>query len=95
MDAIALSVKTGHPTVGIPGANSWKPHYTRILDDYDTVILLADGDKAGSDFGKQVARELPNATVIPMPEGEDVNSVIVSLGKDWIDERIRTCITSG
>lgn len=93
-DCILMSVKTEHPTVGIPGANNWKSHYAKILDDYDNVVVLADGDKAGADFGKQVARELPNANVIPMPEGEDVNSVILKYGKEWIDERVRDCIAS-
>jgi len=93
-DAIMMSVKTNHPTVGIPGANNWKSHYSRILDDFDMVIVLADGDNAGTEFGKKITRELPNANVIPMPEGEDVNSVIVKLGKEWIDERVRDCIAS-
>ena len=93
-DSIMMSVKTVHPTVGIPGANNWKSHYTRILDDFDMVIILTDGDNAGAEFGKKIQRELPNANVVPMPEGEDVNSVIVKLGQDWINERIRDCITS-
>lgn len=94
LDCIIMSVKTSHPTVGIPGANNWKPHYARILDDFDMVIVLADGDKAGLDFGKKIARELPNVNVIPMPENEDVNSVFLLHGKDWLDERIRNCITA-
>lgn len=93
-DCIMMSVKTNHPTVGIPGANNWKSHYTRILDDFDMVIVLTDGDTAGAEFGKKITRELPNANVIPMPEGEDVNSVIIKLGKDWIDERVRDCVTA-
>ena len=93
-DCIMMSVKTNHPTIGIPGANNWKSHYTRILDDFDMVIVLTDGDTAGAEFGKKITRELPNANVIPMPEGEDVNSVIIKLGKDWIDERVRDCVTS-
>lgn len=93
-DCIVMSVKTAHPTVGIPGANNWKPHYSRILDDFDVVIVLTDGDNAGSEFGKKISRELPNANVVPMPEGEDVNSTYLKLGKEWIDERIRDCIAS-
>jgi len=95
MDAVIMGVKTEHPTVGIPGANSWRSHYARILDDFDIVIVLADGDKAGADFGKHVAREVPNTTVLSMPEGDDVNSVYLRQGKDWLDERIRNCIASG
>ena len=93
-DCLMMSVKTNHPTIGIPGANNWKPHYSRILDDFDMVVILTDGDNAGTEFGKKIQRELPNANVIPMPEGEDVNSVIIKLGKEWIDERVRDCIAS-
>ena len=93
-DCIVMSVKTVHPTVGIPGANNWKPHYSRILDDFDVVVVLADGDNAGAEFGKKISRELPNANVIQMPEGEDVNSAFIKLGKGWIDERVRDCVAS-
>lgn len=92
-DCIMMSVKTEHPTIGIPGANNWKGHYTRILDDFDIVIVLADGDPAGQEFGKKVSRELPNVTIITMPEGEDVNSIITKQGSEWIDSRIRECIS--
>ena len=94
-DCIIMSVKTEHPTVGIPGANNWKSHYTKILDDFDIVMVLADGDTAGQEFGKKISRELPNVNIISMPEGEDVNSVVTRLGSEWINERIRECITSG
>jgi 5S rRNA maturation endonuclease (ribonuclease M5) len=92
-DCIVMTVKTMHPTIGIPGANNWKPHYAKILDDFDTVIVLADGDAAGLEFGKKISRELGNVNIISMPEGEDVNSVTIKKGSDWIDERIRECIT--
>ena len=91
-DCIMMSVKMPHPTVGIPGANNWKPHYAKILDDFDTVIVLADGDAAGLEFGKKISRELGNVNIISMPEGEDVNSMMINKGNDWIDERIRECI---
>lgn len=94
-DCIIMTVKTKHPTVGIPGANNWKGFYSRILDDFDTVIVLADGDNAGLEFAKKITRELPNVNIVQMPEGEDVNSTYIKLGREWIDERIRDCISSG
>ena len=94
-DCILMSVKTMHPTIGIPGANNWKPHYVKILDDFDIVIVLADGDAAGLEFGKKISRELSNVNIISMPEGEDVNSMITKVGSEWIDERIRECIAAG
>ena len=93
-DCIVMSVKTVHPTIGIPGANNWKPHYTRILDDFDIVMVLADGDAAGLEFGKKISRELPNVTVISMPDGEDVNSVVTKQGSEWLDKRNRECISA-
>ena len=94
-DCIIMSVKTIHPTIGIPGANNWKSHYAKILDDFEIVIVLADGDAAGLEFGKKISRELGNVNIISMPEGEDVNSIITKRGSEWIDERIRECITNG
>jgi DNA primase len=94
-DCIMMSVKTNHPTIGIPGANNWKPHYNKILDDFEIVIVLADGDAAGLEFGKKISRELGNVNIISMPDGEDVNSMITKQGSEWIDERIRECITVG
>lgn len=94
-DCIMMSVKTQHPTVGIPGANNWKKHYAKILDDFETVIVLADGDSPGLEFGKKISRELGNVNIISMPDGEDVNSMIIKEGSEWIDERIRTCIAAG
>jgi len=93
-DCIMMSVKMPHPTVGIPGANNWKPHYVKLLDDFETVIVLADGDAAGLEFGKKISRELGNVNIISMPDGEDVNSMIIKKGSDWIHERIEQCITT-
>jgi DNA primase len=93
IDCITVSVKTNHPAVGIPGANNWKPFYSKILDDFDTVIVLADGDTAGMDFGKKVSRELGNVNIVQMPEGHDVNSIVMLEGGEFINERIRKCIS--
>lgn len=95
LDCVTMSVKTKHPTVGIPGANNWKSYYSRILDDFDTVVILADGDNAGMEFAKKISRELPNVNIVQMPEGEDVNSTYIKQGTEWIDERIGDCISAG
>jgi len=92
LDTVVLSAKTNHPSIGIPGVNNWKPYYGKILDDFETVIVLADGDNAGLEFGKKLSRELPNVNLLQMPEGHDVNSIIVQEGKEWLDERIRKCL---
>ena len=93
IDCITMSVKTSHPAIGIPGANNWKPFYSKILDDFDTVIVLADGDSAGMDFGKKVSRELGNVNIVQMPEGHDVNSIVMLEGAEFINERVRKCLS--
>lgn len=87
IDTITLN-KCGIPAVGVPGVNNWKKHYTRILQDFETVYVFADGDQPGSDFAKNLARELSTVTVIQMPDGEDVNSVYCKGGPNAIRQRI-------
>ena len=86
LDTITLSVCVGIPCVGVPGANSWKKHYTRLLADFERVFVFADGDQAGKEFANSLARELP-VTVVQLPDGEDVNSAYVKFGADYIRER--------
>lgn len=88
IDALTLTAKVGIPAVGLPGANSWKPHYTRLLQDYETIYVFADGDQPGRDFAKNIAKELRNVVVLEMPEGEDVNSVYLSRGKEYFIKRM-------
>lgn len=82
------SVLAGVPAVGVPGAQVWKPYFKELFMGYRVVNILADGDEAGMDFAKQVARTLPNARIIPMPDGEDVNSLVLKQGKQALLERI-------
>ena len=61
LDTVTLSVCVGIPCVGVPGANSWKKHYTRLLADFERVFVFADGDQPGKEFAaifRQVAIEL-------------------------------------
>lgn len=86
LDTITLSGCVGIPCVGVPGANSWKKHYTRLLADFERVFVFADGDQPGKEFATSLARELP-VTVVQFPDGEDVNSAYVKYGADYIRER--------
>jgi len=95
IDCLTVVAKTSHPAIGIPGANNWKPFYTKILDDFETVIVLADGDSAGLEFGKKISRELGNVNIVQMPEGHDVNSIVMEQGAEFINERVRKCLSSG
>ena len=90
IDTITLDAVCGIPAVGVPGVNNWKKHYTRLLADFDKDFLFADGDNAGTDFGKSLSRELGNLVVVQMPEGEDVNSMYRLHGADYFNNKIES-----
>ena len=60
---------------------------TGIVDlRFERVFVYADGDQPGKEFASSLARELP-VTIVSMPDGEDVNSVYVKYGADYILEK--------
>ena len=87
LDTLTMSRLVGVPCVGVPGANSWKKHYTRLLADFERVFVFADGDQPGREFASSLARELP-CTVINFGDGEDVNSAYIKYGAEAIREKI-------
>ena len=89
LDTLTMSACVGIPCVGVPGANSWKKHYTRLLADFQRVFVFADGDQPGTEFARSLARELP-VTIVQMPDGGDVNSVYVSEGADFILRKVNS-----
>ena len=88
IDAITLNFACGIPAVGVPGVNNWKKHYTRLFADFDKVFLFADGDSAGNEFGRSLAREMNNLVIVNMPEGEDVNSMYRTNGVEYFKDKI-------
>jgi DNA primase len=87
LDTLTLSKCIGIPCVGVPGANSWKKHYTRLLADFERIFVFADGDQPGKEFATGLARELP-VTIVSMGEGEDVNSAYVKHGAEYVREKM-------
>jgi DNA primase len=83
LDTLTLSACVGIPCVGVPGANSWKKHYTRLLADFERVYVFADGDQPGKEFANSLARELP-VTIVQFSDGEDVNSYYASYGESAV-----------
>ena len=88
IDTITLDSKVGFPTIGVPGANNWKKHYYKLLADFERIVIFADGDQAGQDFARQLAKELGTVTIISMPDGEDVNSIYVQKGADYFKSKV-------
>lgn len=87
IDALTLQ-QIGIPAFGVPGAKNWQDHWTSILQDFSVVYVFSDGDSEGQDFAKRVLSEYDRAVNVRMPEGEDVNSVFVKYGADFLKEKI-------
>lgn len=87
LDTITMSACIGIPCIGVPGANSWKKHYTRLLADFEQVFVFADGDQPGREFASALARELP-VTVVQSPDGHDVNSLFLQESADYFHKRM-------
>ena len=87
LDAVAAETYTGYPAIGIPGAQAFKPHFSLMLEDYQRVIVLADGDDAGKELGRKVCASLDNAISVPMPEGMDVTDVVLKEGPESLKQR--------
>lgn len=81
IDCITLT-QAGLPACGVPGSNSWQPHWRRLFSDYDRVVAVCDGDAAGRDFGKRVIDQIDGAVMVVLPDGQDVNSVYINEGVD-------------
>ncbi|WP_232535106.1 toprim domain-containing protein [Nocardia terpenica] len=88
LDAIMAHL-CGLHVIGVPGAEAWQKHYREPLLGYEAVYILGDGDEAGMRFATTIAGQLPNAKITPMPAGVDVNSLVLSEGKQALLDRIK------
>lgn len=78
----------GLPTVGVSGSKKWEDWWPFIFQDFIRVYVFQDGDNAGEEFGDKCVSEL-GAIRVPMPTGEDVNSMWVKEGSQYLRDRIK------
>jgi 5S rRNA maturation endonuclease (ribonuclease M5) len=83
-----IATQVGFSAVGLPGANNWKPFYSRVVADWEKIMLFCDGDNAGREMAKNISRELDNVFPVFMPEGSDVNDVYLAEGADGLRKRM-------
>ena len=87
LDQMTLT-QMGVTAVGVPGAKAFQRSWRWLFEDFDRVIVLADGDEAGRDFGRAMVAEL-DAVMVELPSGEDTNSIYVKHGPDQLREILR------
>lgn len=83
-----IATQVGFTAVGLPGANNWKPFYSRVLDGWDKIMLFCDGDNAGREMAKTISRELDNVFPVFMPDNQDVNDVFLAEGAEGLRKRV-------
>ena len=91
IDALTAQVYMDITSVGYPGTQSWKkhPHYRLCFEGIGRVLVIADGDDDGRKAAQRVANSIGIAAqVVDLPDGQDVNSFIVSHAADAFLERI-------
>jgi DNA primase len=88
LDAVITSGMLGIPAVGVPGVQSWKPHFPKLFTGYETVYVVGDNDikedgsNPGADFSKRVANEIVNSQIVTLPAGMDINDYYLAYGAD-------------
>lgn len=93
LDTLVMSALVGVPAVGIAGVSQWKPHFPKMFEGFDRVVIFADNDlkedgrNPGMELAKRIKEDLEKAVVISLPENRDVNQVFLDGGKDWMLER--------
>jgi len=94
IDTIVLSGVVGIPAVGVAGVSQWKPWFPKLFEGYKNIYIFADNDvkedgrNPGQELAKRIKEDLDKATVMQLPDNEDVNDVLLAYGQDWFKERI-------
>lgn len=78
----------GVPAIAYQGTSTWRDHFLPALMGFETVYIIADGDKPGIEAAEKLAASLPNAKVIVLGDGHDSNSFLHEYGAAALRERI-------
>lgn len=95
IDTLVLSGLCNIHAVGVAGVSQWKPWFPYMFEGYKRVFVFADNDvksdgrNPGMELAKRIKEDLNNATIIHLPENEDVNDVYLKYGPDWFKEKIQ------
>ena len=81
--AMFIQAYCGIPSVGFPGATTWKgnPHWTLCFEGIEEVVVVEDGDPAGREAAKKVADWIGwSARVMHMEDGMQADTFIAQHG---------------
>lgn len=91
LDALVMSGIVGVPAVGLPGVEHWMKKgggsiWGRLFQDYQSVFIVMDPDKAGKKVVGEIARRVENPVVIDLPA--DVNDTVTEKGVEYVLEQM-------
>ena len=95
IDTIILSGVVGIPSVGVAGVSQWKPWFPKLFESYSRILIFADNDvkedgrNPGQELAKRIKEDLEKATVVMLPDNQDVNEVFLDQGVEWFYDRIK------
>lgn len=82
LDRLILRQVFDEPAVGVPGVQTWQPHWHMHFSGFERVLIWPDGDKAGLDLANKIRHVVRNAEVVQVPKGVDVTELFLSGGAD-------------
>jgi len=94
IDTIVLSGVVGIPAVGVAGVSQWKPWFPKLFESYNRILIFADNDvkedgrNPGQELAKRIKEDLNQATIIHLPDNQDVNDVYLHHGNSWFTTRL-------
>ena len=94
IDTIILSGIVGIPAVGVAGVSQWKPWFPKLFEGYKNIYIYADNDvkedgrNPGQELAKRIKEDLDKATVMQLPDNEDINDIYLNHGVEWFYDRI-------
>jgi DNA primase len=94
IDTIILSGICNIPAIGVAGVSNWKPWFPIMFEGYKNVLIFADNDvkedgrNPGMELGLRIKEDLNNATIIHLPDNQDVNDVYLKQGVEWFKEKV-------
>ena len=77
-DALAMAAAPGGEgldVIALPGASTWRPEWAVHTVGYETVYVLGDGDGPGRKLNAAIRRDVLNACIVNLADGDDARKV--------------------
>jgi DNA primase len=90
LDAVVVSGVLGLPCVGYAGTAAWQSYFNKAIGpDWESIIVIADGDDPGRKAARETARHV-KGKVLKLPDGEDASSLLLREGAEVLRERLES-----